>query len=349
MKLYHFVLVFVVIAISVLVITDIQTNDLKAVLHNKEQYDRNLDTAIDDAATVLVQVDMNNKLMVNKDAAMESFLYSLYSSYGVLSDPEAREKLNLYIPVALVTMEDGYYIFYSDTYTSGDGYTYVAKRWSEKFPYYYEDSDFIYGFTLGDIVTLYDKNGLLDSSGNQSVFQLDYHELITKDAYKSFRSKRPNSFLLSEESFEEVRKGRLIALLEEGMAYYTSQHNRIARQYGITYNFSLPAVKEAQWEGYLDDISIFVVFQGYPYGDQVGETYNRFASAGAKISKNRVYYLEQKGWYLLYHKSTCLHLNEDGILFQDTPYYDIETCVKEGAYACPDCIDNGAYPPDYEP
>lgn len=345
MRLYHFVLVFVIIAISSLIILDIKTNDLKAVINNREQINRNLDTAIDDGVTRLVQVDINHNMVVKKEDAIECFFMSLYSSFGA-QDKTVRERLDLYIPVVMVTMEDGYYVFYSDEYVVG-GYTYTTKRWSEKMPFYFQDSDFVYGFTLGDVVNLYDKNGLLDSGGDRSTYQLDYHELITKEEFAPFRNARPDSILLSEEAFESVRKSTVMKCIESSMAYYTSRHNLIAQQQGITYNFSLPAVKLEEWEPYLGQNSMFVVFQGYSYGDGIGEAYNRVASAGAKISKGDGYYLEQVDWYLICHKSTCSQLLNESIIFRDEPYYSVEACVEAGAYACPDCISNNVYAPGY--
>ena len=349
MKIHQFVLIFGIIIIAIVVITDITTNNLKTVTENKKQLDRNLDTAIDDGVTRLVEVDSNNKITINKEAAVNSFFMSLHSTFGVLSDKEIQQKLNHYIPVITITMDDGYYIFYSDEYTSSDGYTYVSKRWSEKFPYFYEDADFIYGFTLGKIVTLYDKNGILGGGISQYVYTMNYHDIQTKDEYASFRNARPNSVLLNDEEFELIRKSTLINCIETSMAYYTSQHNKIAAQYGITYNFTLPAIKDEEWAPYLDDIGMFVVFQGYPYGNQVGETYNRFATAGAKVSKSNVYYLEQKGWYLIYHRSTCPELTLGGVVFRNEPYYDPISCIKEGAYNCPVCFNNGVFAPNYTP
>lgn len=349
MKLYHYVIVFVIIAILIIITSDVKTNNLKAVIQNKEQIDNNLDTAIDDGVTKLAEVDNNNMVKINRDAAAKSFFLSLHSTFGVMSDKESQDKLNLYVPVVVVTMEDGYYILFSDEYKETDGYTYVSKRWSEKFPYYYEDSDFVYGFTLGDIVTIYDKNNILNGT-SQTVYKLDFHSIQTKDEYSSFRSARADSILLNDDLFNEVRKNTIIHCIEESMAYYTSRHNQIAKQYGITYNFSLPAIKDDQWAPFLDDISMFVVFQGYPYGNQFGETYNRFASAGAKVSKKQAYYLEQKGWYLVYHRASCPELKKERAIFSDEPLYDVYSCSKKGAYACPICNqNNGVNAPNYTP
>jgi hypothetical protein len=347
MRLYHFVLVFVIIAVSIIVFLDIKKNELNTVIDNREQIERNLDTAIDDAATKLVEVDVNNNLVINKEAAINSFFISLDSTFGILSDKESQEKLNLYVPVLIVTIEDGFYVFYSDEYRGADGSTYIAKRWSEKFPYYYEDEDFIYGFRFDDVVNIFDKNNLL-GGGLQAVYTIDYHDFQTKDAFSSFRASRPNSIILNDESYELVRKGAIMKCLEDTMSYYTSRHNLIAGQYGITYNFSLPAANEEEWAPYLDRVSLYVVFQGYPYGNELGETYNRVASAGAKISKHDVFYIEQKGWYLVYHNSGCSELLKEGLIIQDEPYYEAIECIKQGCYACPVCIENGVYAPDYQ-
>lgn len=347
MRLSHFSIIFVILAVAVIVITDIKTNDLKAVIDNREQINRNLDIAIDDGASMLTEVDMNNDIIINKEEAVNSFFMSLSSSFGVLSDKSSQEKLNLYIPVIAVTMEDGYYVFFSDEYTGSDGHTYVAKRWSEKFPYYYEDNDFIYSFTLGDVVKIFDKNNLL-GDGAQQVYDMDYHDFQRESVYSTFRTLRPSSIFLNDESFNLARKGTIITRLEDTMAYYTSKHNKIASQYGITYTFSLPAIKNDEWEPFLDNTSMFVVFQGYPYGSESGETYNRFASAGAKVSKREAFYIEQKGWYLIYHRAGCPELLKPGIIIKDEPYYDPMDCVMQGCYQCPVCFpDNGIYAPKY--
>lgn len=350
MKLYHYVIMFVIVAITIIVTIDIKTNNLKAVIDNINQIDNNLDTAIDDAVTKLAEVDGNNNIIINKEAAINSFFLSLYTTFGVISDKDSQTKFNQYIPVVAITMEDGFYILYSDEYKDSNGYSCITKRWSEKIPYFYEDDDFIYGFTLGDIVTLYDKNNLLSGEDTQRLYRCDYHEIQTGYEFSAFRLTKPNSILLNDELFQEVRKNTIIQCIEDNMAYYTSRHNRIAKQFGITYNFSLPAIKNEEWAPFLDEVSMYVVFQGYPYGHQRGETYNRIASAGAKVSKKQAYYLEQKSWYLVYHRESCPELQGGGTLFMDEPLYDIQSCCKRGAYACPLCNqNNGANAPDYTP
>ena len=350
MRLHNYLIIFVIVAICSFFVIDIKTNNLEAVVGNKSRIERNVTTAIDDGVTSLVQVEDNNKISIRKDATVNSFFASLYTSFGVTDDLDSIIKLNQYVPVITVTMEDGYYIFYSDEYRAADGYRNVSKRWTELLPYSYEDEDFIYSFTLGSTVTLYDKTDCLGGGAVRNTYSMDYHELQSKDAYSSFRASHPNSILLNDESFELVRKGAIINCIESTMAYYTSHHNHIAAQYGITYNFSLPVMREEEWAPYLDDISMFVVFQGYPYGDQVGEVYNRIVSAGAKVSKSELFYLEQIEWYYVYHREDCPKLKKGGMILFDEPLHSVNSCAARGAYACPYCNgDSGVTAPEYVP
>lgn len=363
MKLYHYTLLFVIIAIVIITITDINTNNYNAVASNKREIDKNLETAIDDGINNLIELDSNNNLNINKDKAIQGFLMSIYSSFGILSDRFAQEKLSLYLPVIVITSEDGYHVLYSDEYTDPSGYKNLTKRWSEKLPYYLEDEDFIYSFTLGNTITIYDKNLIIDKDSEepQQIYKIDYREIALHYAeYPEFielknyaeNNNRPCMFLFNQELYNEVRKTVISDCLVKSMAYYTSHHNEIAKRHGITYNFSLPLTEDDYWSPYLSNPSMFVVFQGYPYGEGSKYVYNRIAGAGSRISKNNVFYLEQKDWYLLYHLKDCEEFNKpETIIPEDRnyPFYDELSCVEEGAYACPVCIKNGVYPPDYNP
>lgn len=350
MRIHNYVILFVIIAICTFLVIDIKLNNMEAIANNREQINRNINTAIDDGVGSLVQTDENNKIAISKEAAVNSFFSSIYTSFGIIDDKDSIEKLNQYVPIVTITMEDGYYIFYSDEYRAADGYMNISKRWSEKLPYFYEDENFIYSFTLGEVVSLYDKRNCLGGGSVQSIYTMDYHDIQEKDEYLSFRNSNPNSILLKDEKFEQARKGAIINSIETTMAYYTSHHNHIAQQYGITYNFSLPVMREEEWAPFLNEVSMFVAFQGYPYGDQVGEAYNRIASSGAKISKNRLFYLEQISWYYVYHRYNCPELEKGGIILFDEPQYDIESCANKGAYACPICNGgSGVNAPNYIP
>lgn len=340
-------MLFAIIALTLFLIMDVKTKNFTAVAEEKESLDKSFNRAIDDAVAHLVETDGITNLKVNRERAVTDFFASMYAAMDTTDKPDKQELLKNYVPVITVTCDDGYYLYYSEEYKGSDNYTYFSKRWSEKLPYYYEDEDFIYGFTLTNILSLYDKNGLLDATKEKKLYILDYHELATSENYSHFRVQRPNSFLLNDESFYLTRKNSVITGIENSMAYYCNKHNLIAQQLGITYNFAMPIVDNSEWTRSIDDPCIIIMFQGYPFKNGIEDTYNRFAIAGARIKKSTVYYLEQKEWYYLYHKNDCVEFKKDGIFFLEEPYYTVFDCAKKGAYACPICNETGVYAPDY--
>lgn len=347
MKLSHFTMLFIIIAIAMVMFVDIRTEDYKTIIQEKISIDQAFNSAVDDGAKVLLEMDANRGLALDKNKAKDEFFLSLYSSLGILVAKDKQELLQAYVPVITVTGEDGYYIYYSDEFIAEDGYTYYSKRWSEKFPYYYEDTNFIYGFTLGDTLTIYDKNKILDPLGEKEIHFIDYHEVQTSDKYSNFRLKCSDNFMLDDEMFLLKKKEVIITEIEKSMKYYVNRHNKIAKNYGITYNFALPIIDNSDYVRSIDNPSVMVIFQGYPYGNSLEYTYNRVSVAGAKLTKDNVYYLEQISWYYIYHQGNCERLDESTYLIdQQHPYYREEDCIKRGAYACEICINGGVNVPE---
>lgn len=336
MKLYHYAIIFIVIALVLYGIADMKVNQLTVISMEVERLDEVIEKAVDDGVSHLVELEGIEQISLNKDRSVEHFLKSMYAGFNVTDHPEQQEKINGYIPAIAVTAVDGFYIQYSDSFTGEDGYTYLSKRWSEKIPYSYEDDDFVYRFHLNDILTLYDKNGLLDETREQNVFTLNYKELSSSSVYDKFRGVRQGSFLLNEEQFHLIRKEQIIRIIERTMEIAINHHNMIARERGISYQFTLPTVDQSERVRSIETPGMIVMFQGYPIKDQL-YTYNRMVVAGAKVSKKDVYYLEQKDWYYRYHLQDCEELKKDGIYDLDHPYYSVYDCVKEGAFACSIC------------
>lgn len=349
MKLHHFSILFVIVALALFVHTDVKTNTLKALSKERKLLDQSFNRAIDDALMDFVEVEGFPSLQLNREGAVRNFLSSLYASLGIMDQPDKKELIQNYMPVFAIICEDGFYFYVSFDYIGTDNLTYYRKQWTDKIPFYYEDDDFIYKFTLNDTLTLYDKNNLLDNTREQTIFHLTFRSLINSELYTNFRNKRPDSFLLNEEKFHLIKKASIIQSIESYLSFYSQEHNKIARQFGINYQFSIPVIDNSEWMRTIDHSCMIVLFQGYPLQDGNGETYNRFIIAGAEIDKNHMFYLEQKEWFYLYHKASCGELLKDGLIISDEPYYRILECVEKGAYACPICNTSGVYPPEYYP
>lgn len=342
MKLYHYAMLFLIFFLAVIIKTDMSIGRLKSNENEKMELTRKLTTATSDAVEYLATSGVYGGNSIKKDELIDTFFTSFYSSMGIISDRSAQEELEMYIPVILLCDYDGYYVYYYDTYTADDGYTYSKRIWSEKMPYYYNDDLFIYRFTLSDTVFIYDINNLLPLP--EEVIEVDYHEFHKDDKYEQFRLLHDEHFLFDDEKYELVKKNAIINQLEDILSYYTSRHNVIARLNGITYNFSFTSGLEDEWAGYMNDLNMLVVFQGYPYGADRDYTYNKIASAGANIIRKPIFYVEKKGWYHLAHTKDCPKLENSTTLLEET-FDSIEACAKVGAY-CDDCIEYGARVPE---
>ena len=343
MKIHHFALLFLIFFFAVVIKTDINVGKMEGISDEKMALIESLYTASSDAIERLATAGTYGMNTIQKDEVINTFYTSLYSNLGIISDKNAQAEIELYIPVILLCDSDGYYIYYYNDYMDSDGKTYTRRIWSEKMPYYYEDDYFTYRFSLNDTVGIYDKRNLLPDSVPNIIVR-DYHEFQTDAAYQEFRMNNPGCMMLSDEKYELTKKQTLINQLEEVLAYYTNQHNLIARQNGITYNFSFPYGSEEEWAQYLDDVSLVVVFQGYPYGTDRNYTFNKVASAGANIIKKPIYYIEEKSWYKLAHRAGCPKLLNNTMVMDET-FDSIEECARMGAY-CDECIEHGPRAPE---
>lgn len=317
MKLTDLALIFLVIEILLFSILDIRFDQLSAVTEKCNTYNRFLDNAVDDGCYFLVEKDNSRKLHTNKEKAVEQFFTSLYANFGIIGQSAAERNLDKYIPVILVTDREGFSIQYSEAVDRG-GEKVLVKRWSEKIPYAYEDDRIICCFTLDNYVRVFDK-------ADNTTIEGDYRDL--KDTV-------PCSFFREEGLFDEVRRNTIINELEKNMEIYINYYNEIAGQFGITYQFWLPGIDKTDWDRTIDDVSLFVVFQGYPYNVSSLDTYNRYAYGGARIRKSRIYYITESGGKKYYHKENCTELSGN----LNEPCYSKEECAKGGAFPCLKCI-----------
>ena len=337
------------IAISLFIQLDVQTRNVIAIAQEKDRLNQCFDKAIDDATHHLVEIDGIDSLHVSKEGAVNAFFLSIYASLSIVDNPLKQEELKKFIPIIVITVEDGFYLNFSDEYLDEHSYKTLIRNWSEKLPYYYEDDDFIYRFTMNNEFTLLDKHGLISQNIDENIYTLDFNTIKSDEKYEEFRSKRPNSFLLAEEKFALIRKESIIKSIEKSLIFYCNKYNQIATHFGINYVFSIPPLDNSEWERTIDNPSMIVLFQGYPYGAGAKQIFNRISIAGASVKKGHVFYIEQKEWYLLYHKDDCPILKNEGIIHLTKPYYRLYDCVKEGAYACSTCNETGAFPPEYIP
>ena len=263
-------LVFAIIFMCMAVLLDSRFNDLAAISNLQMQYNFAMDNAVEAAMDRLVEVDNGWRKKLNKEEAVKCFYDSLAINLGVFDNRNLREKLKGYVPVVGVILDDGFYL-YCDKEKIVDGERIVVKEFSKKYPYQYYDKNITYYFTLTDYVRMIDET-------KKEYYEGDYHDLGML-----FR----NSIMNDNAEFDRVRRMTIINTLTDTIEMYINEHNKIAWHYGIQYHFALPYIEREDWYRTIDDISMIALFQGYPYGNNITGTYNRFAFAGARIHKNK--------------------------------------------------------------
>lgn len=317
MKLTNLCILFVVLELCIILVINSRLDNLSAISDKGIAYNQALDNAVDDGTMNLVELDSKRNVVLNKERAVEQFFMSLYANFGVMKDPIMQTKLSEHIPIILVTDYDGFYIYYMDTYITADSVE-IISRWSEKYPYTYDDNYYIYKFTFGDKVTLYEKSTGEIITGNDK----ELGEIYT------------DSVMAEEDTFDTIRRTAIINVLEKQMNYYINRYNTIGLQFGVTYQFWLPKIDKTDWYRTIDDISLFVIFQNYPYHTASLDTYNRYSFGGARISKAKQYYVKEVDGISYYHKQNCLYIDKNG---QGIAYYLKEDCAMIGAFPCPLC------------
>ena len=310
MKLSNIGIIFFIIFLCIMVRVDVKEKVLVALTNQKIQIDNQLDNAVDDAMSVLVEFDSKNNTKINHKKSVDMFYKSLEANFGVLDDKTKRELLKVYVPVILITTNDGFYINYNRL---DNGV--LVNTWTEKFPYIKKE-DKVYRFYAGEerenISIVENKT---TQKGKWDELGLEYPERMRKD-------------------FDQYRRDVIIDCITEKMQYYMDQNNYIAKNYGIAYTFRLPNIEKDDWKRTIDDISFMVLFQGYQYGTYSTMRYNRYTVAGARTHKEDMYYIQydQSSGRNLYHRYNC-----DKVTDFSQGFFTKRQCAVEGAFACPHC------------
>lgn len=331
MKLHHYSLIFVIISLSFLVLVNVETRIYEHVVEEKDYLDQVVAKAIDDAM-VYFSEEETDMLQINKERAVSSFLDSMCAALNI--DASDKEELEYYIPLMSVITMDGFYVYFTGEHKNNINQTYYKKQWSEKHPFYYEDEDFIYKFTLTDTLIIYDKNGLLDQENSQRLFVLNASDFIFLDKFADFRKLRPSSFLLKEEDFYEIRKNTITSSIENVLKEYCYKHNEITNKLGISYMFHLPSTSSEMSKS-IESSSLLVLIQGYPLKSSQDTVFNRFSLSISQSRKRQLYVIEE-GTYPIYHKKDCSKLLISGDTGTEA-FYSIKEAVATGAFPCEEC------------
>lgn len=296
MKITNLALIFILIIFPFSYIKGLQVKAQKVVQHTEQLYDQYITTAIQDAAVALkfneqqefeAKYESMKRLRANKEQAVAAFMQTLYLNFKITDDPISQRVLAAYIPVILVVDYDGYYIYAVEEYTNVNGEVEFKHVWKPKKPYAYVDqAGNSLSFTLDDYVHAYEQGSRKWSKG----FQPDLAGSSTIP------------LLQKSDEFDEIRRSTIVNAIQQDLAFYINHHNIYARQYGISYMFTLPLISEEEWNNTINDMGVIAFIQGIPIGDKY---YNNYVLGGSRLLKKPVIYGAIRDGIKIYYRSNC--------------------------------------------
>lgn len=317
MKITDIAMLFIFIIAPFIILMKINLDSLENSTYRTIELNRIIDTAVEDGASNLVEIGSNNELIINKERAVQTFFNTLSLNFNMTHTSYSNSRLMAYIPVIAIIDYDGYYILSNHSYVADDGHNYIGPIWKPKRYYTYDKDDYIYQFTLDSDVTVYEKSTNTFYEGH----------------YRDVKKKVTSDIMSDQQLFHQIRKRTIVDMIVEDIDYYMNANNKVAKQYGITYHFSLPFIDKEHWYNTVDDVGMLVFFQGLPLGLD-GQVYNHYALGGSRIAKGNRYFAEkdEDSGILYYHKEGCLQIVGGGKILSSQA-----ECAKLGYIPCRIC------------
>lgn len=115
MKIYHFVILFAIFAIGTIMVADMKMSEKRYSEQEKAVLSDSLQRAAEAAAGELAVLKAGT-WEIAEQRAIDAFFYSMYASLGILDMSQEINALRKYVPVILIGVKEGYYLY---TYTGG--------------------------------------------------------------------------------------------------------------------------------------------------------------------------------------------------------------------------------------
>lgn len=259
--------IFSGILIIVLFFHYIHFSNYEAVRNLQNTYNLAVDQAVEAALHDTVEYDGQGDLVINEQEVIHTFLTALYANLGIMEKPMEQELCKFYIPYILFVERDGIIPFCHGENSNREVVSFSRKD-KKMYEILGEKGDVLY-VMLSDMV-------VYESS----------EEVRVEGEYRDVIQELPVYFQWDYEVFLERKRDCVIELIKNCTKECINHQNEIALRYGIHYEFTLPKISYNDWYRSIEDVSMLVLFQGYPFGNGVTGRFNRFAFGGARIRKS---------------------------------------------------------------
>ena len=260
-------LLFAMILLVLVLFHTIHLVDYQTVRGMQEQYNLAVDQAVEAALYDSVESDSGREICINEKAVIHKFFQALYINLGIMEQPMKKELCKFYVPFILFVGDDGITPYLQ------------MNRGQEELVSFHNEKKVLYEWK-GD-----EEDALRFTLSDYVVYENPAMQMHLEGYYSDVLEQLPEWFHWSLQEFREKKKHRIIELIKECTNESINYQNQIAKKFGIHYEFTLPVIEYEEWYRTIQDVSMLVLFQGYPYGNGITGTYNRVAFGGARIAK----------------------------------------------------------------
>lgn len=321
MKITDLALVFIGIILPIIIILYINISFTIKAQEQEMYYQNIIDIAAQDAANQMKEVENddanvdygysgleNQKISVNAQIAVDTFLNNLYNNFDIKGNEAAQKYLQLFIPAIAVIDYDGVQISSVETckdetdvdvlngsINTSDTDWSVTKHVLKPKRYY------TYTYTIKKQGI--DSYQMVDGISTDDTNSISYHEIeFTMDDYITHRyyikgessDDKVESFYISDSKLnsnliagvdetsatyssfkQEVvqklsskRQDVIADTVVKEMTYATNANNSYARSAGITYNFSFPSTTQDELYGTVQNVGFMAFVQGLSVGNK---------------------------------------------------------------------------------
>lgn len=311
MKITDLSLVYVAVILPIIIIVYVNVSFTIKAKEQEIYYKKLIEAAASDASDQMKEVEnndptvdygysgqLNNKVSVNAQVAVDTFLKNLYNNFGIKDNVSAERYLQLFVPAIAVIDYNGVQISSIEKYTK-DNEEVVEHVVKPKVYYTYDytivnDSTsglkYVSGyvndnavshhhieFTMDDFIThrgTYHHLGEWQSYDTKSFY-------ISDETLEDFEPFNPKNYDLysSAGNFDEnlknsiidnlqtIRKDIIVNTVVKEITYAINKNNVYARNAGITYDFSFPTTQDDMYAS-IENIGFLAFVQGINVGNK---------------------------------------------------------------------------------
>lgn len=368
MKLTDFALIFVGITLPIMIIVYVNVSFTIKAEEQEIYYKKIITAALNDASEQMKEVEnsdaeidygysgtSNNKISVNAQVAVDTFLNSLYNNFGIKGSQYAENYLQYFIPAIAIIDYNGVQVSSIEEFNE-NGQTVIKHALKPKKYYTYTyyickdpsgaddyvikdqfdrpDSDIvsthIIEFTMDDYIT---HRGTITSTGTtkdipvSSFYISDSKNNMPLVSDGIVMSTKEEKILPSVVSLLQSKRKEVITnAIQSEMVYATNNNNFYASNAGIKYNFVFPTLEDGEMESQIKNVGIMALVQGISMGNRY---LNVRAYSTSKLTEVTRYWLsvpndppnKSKYYTNLYHKDTNCPEYKVSITENITPSY----------------------------